>query len=654
MRFNLIILFAFTVVVFQNCGEDYNFESIDGGLDSNSSQTSSEGESSEDLDSTLGEDSDLVEPIADRDLDEENDTNDTMAQNENEPEVDDSNSSEPNDEEESVVDPGPIDASPARGGYGPRSQKYLTSIPKALGKLIRVSTTKQLSDAMAGLQPGDVLVLNQGIYRTTLNFPTRPWSGQKPTVIMAAPGSKAIIRASDIVTGWVSQGNGVWTKSNWTVSSQQVFVNGKLLQQIGGEIFGDYPTNPNHPLAGRYQSIYNEKEGIWHGRIDGNQNNLKLNSFHYNKAQKKLYVKVASTTNLNQQQVEASVRVYSLKATKVHGLTLSGVTFEHGNTSSNSQGALVHFLDCNDNVVQDVTFSYADSVALQLRGNYNLVRNNRFHYSGQIGMTGSGIKNRVLNNEFSHSNFRRFNPNFAAGAMKFIGDGGGKIPGSPRGQKQVEVAYNLIVYGYGDGFWCDFCASAGNRIHNNFIAYNEGFGIHSEVSHDSIYYNNIAIGNGKRGIYLPGASRNIVAHNLAAFNTLDGIVSIERKKVDPPKNSLVIGNIMAWNKRGLRMPANPQGHKADYNLYVDKTAPLFSLGYANSNISGLAQWRQKSGMGAQSSSVSRAPSAALQKAINAKDLNVDLSELMHLGEKYHVPAINQTLFKMQAGPSGPL
>lgn len=667
MRFSLILIFFLTIFLFQNCGEDYDFESIRNGT----TQASSESESDSQPDRISDSQSDTNDPLPedledDLDLnDEDSDPTEDIVQNDPPP-TDNNESNDNTDSEDNANNndnggndngnstpppPSPPKEDPvALEGYGPLPKKYLTSIPKPLGKLLRVSTSQELTSAMGKLQPGDVLVLNSGVYRAPLIFPQRSWSPQKPTYVMAAPGAKAIIRASDEVNGWASQGNGVWTKSNWTVNSQQVFVNGKLLQQIGGDIFGDYPSNPNHSL----QSLHTNNNGIWWGRIDGNQSNLIKDSFHYNKSQKKLFVKVDPSLNLSQQRVEVSVRQHSLSATKVHGLTLSGLQFEHGNTSGKSRGATIHFYDCNNNTIQDLTVLYADALALQIRGNNNLIRNNVIQYSGQTGIGGSGINNRIFNNETSYSNLRGFNPNWAAGGMKFIGDGGGDIPGSPMGLKDSEVAHNLIVKNKSDGFWCDFCTGGGNSIHDNFMAYNEGFGVHVEVSHDSVYYNNITLSNGKRGIYLPGSHRNTVVHNLSAFNSIDGIASIERERVDPPKNSTVIGNLIAWNKaRSLRMPTSTTGHKADHNLYLRQTAPTFSLGW-QLNLTGLAQWRLKSGMGDHSTYLQRSPSSALQKSINSKDVQVDLSELVNLSNKYNVPAINSPKVNLKSGPPGPL
>ena len=54
-------------------------------------------------------------------------------------------------------------------------------------------------------------------------------------MIQSAPGGQeALIKGSDVVTGWKKAGPGLFVKDAWSVRSEQVFVDGKPLAQIGG------------------------------------------------------------------------------------------------------------------------------------------------------------------------------------------------------------------------------------------------------------------------------------------------------------------------------------------------------------------------------------------------------------------------------------
>ena len=60
----------------------------------------------------------------------------------------------------------------------------------------------------------------------------------KPIIIMNYPGETAVIKGSDVVTGWVRHSGNIWKKTGWPYNSQQVFMNfdagnTKSLQQIG-------------------------------------------------------------------------------------------------------------------------------------------------------------------------------------------------------------------------------------------------------------------------------------------------------------------------------------------------------------------------------------------------------------------------------------
>ena len=108
---------------------------------------------------------------------------------------------------------------------------------------------RTLTHAMKQMKPGDTLTIAGGTYRESLIFPEISWAAAA-TVIQPATGASVLIKGSDVVTGWIALGGGLFVRHNWTVNSQQVFVDGIALKQIGGTIFDGYPNTPGHPLAG--------------------------------------------------------------------------------------------------------------------------------------------------------------------------------------------------------------------------------------------------------------------------------------------------------------------------------------------------------------------------------------------------------------------
>src|SRR5262249_17909265 len=155
-----------------------------------------------------------------------------------------------------------------------------------------------IAEALKALQPGDELVIGAGTYLESLILPARDW-GKASTLIRGERGDKVLIKGSDVVADWQPEGNGVFAKRGWRVNSQQVFVDGEPLKQIGGSIMGGYPEKSDHPL----KKLHVSQGGIWPGRVAGGKSDLVQDSFTYDAAQETLYIKVRHAT-LEGHQVE--------------------------------------------------------------------------------------------------------------------------------------------------------------------------------------------------------------------------------------------------------------------------------------------------------------------------------------------------------------
>jgi len=68
---------------------------------------------------------------------------------------------------------------------------------------------KTIGDAMKAVQPGDEVVVREGVYRERVRIP----SGEpgKPIVLRSAEGQRAVITGCVPVTGWKKAGSGIWT-----------------------------------------------------------------------------------------------------------------------------------------------------------------------------------------------------------------------------------------------------------------------------------------------------------------------------------------------------------------------------------------------------------------------------------------------------------
>lgn len=490
---------------------------------------------------------------------------------------------------------------------------------------------RTLGHAMKQLRPGDTLNIAAGVYREALVFPELAWSGT-PTLIQPAANGDVLIKGSDVVTGWEPVQGGLFVKRSWPTNSQQVFVDGVALQQIGGTILGGYPEKGGHPMA----KLHTTQGGIWPGRVRGGIEQMRDNSFYYDAAAQSLYIKVPHAT-LNGRTVEASVRPHLVFGKGVQNVTLRKLRFQHANTSAVNQTGAIHLWQSNRNVLEELDVSHVDGAGFDITGDENTIRNSKANHCGQLGMKVRGRANKLIGNETSFNNTRGFNKWWEAGGAKFVGQGG---------LRDSEVTRHRAIGNRGDGIWFDWMNS-NNRVYDNVSAYNAGFGIHYEASQKGYIYNNYVFGNRQRGIYLPHSADSVVAYNLVVKNGYEGIAVIDegRSKNKPelaPRANRVLGNIVAWNGRSsLVLPAGLLDNAADYNLYVSaKEPPGFSTGWGSRESpvrKGLDAWRTASGQDTHSWAESSDVPQALLAALEAQQPNPDWTPVMALASRYQVP-----------------
>ena len=502
---------------------------------------------------------------------------------------------------------------------------------------------KTLTYAISQLAVGDRLVIAEGVYRETLDLsasaltraPQENLQDAKETVIEAAAAARVTIKGSDLVTGWEAIEPGLFVQRAWPVNSQQVFVDGTPLLQIGGTVFSGYPDKARHVLA----KLHRSEGGIWPGRVPGGRAQLVNNSFYYDANASVLYLKTA-LASLAGHQVEVSVRPHALIGRNVSHLSVKGIRFEHANTSSVwHTGAVV--LDGDHLLLDHIEVAYADSAGLDMSGNDNAIVDSSAKFCGQVGMKVKGDRARLQNNETSYNNTRGFNKWWEAGGAKFVGGG----------LRNSEVAGHLAYANNGDGIWFDWL-NRNNKIHHVVSAYNAGFGIHYEASQSAFIYDNYVFGNKERGIYLPHSSHSIVTRNLVAGNGLEGIVVIDEGRRDnetgvdlTPRGNRIFANIVAWNsKPALILPALRLDNTSDRNLYVTAAlAPTFALGWPsllNPVKSGLPQWRKATGQDANSWDRLLPMPERLARALAGRSLHPDWSNLLQLASESRRAANN--------------
>lgn len=482
---------------------------------------------------------------------------------------------------------------------------------------------KTFGGALQRLAPGDTLLIATGIYRESIdmrraNGLRRGVDAARPTRIEAAPGAKVVIKGSDLVEGWERLSPGVFVKRDWTVNTQQVFVDGVGLKQIGGTILGGYPERKGHPMA----KLHVSQGGIWPGRVKGGQRDMTEGSFYYDAATRSLYIKVAHDS-LRGRAVEVSTRPYLMISEGVGQLRISQLRFQHANTTDVSQSGALS-LTGNDLVLDHVDVSHVDGNGFDISGDRNTVSNSSANHCGQVGMKVRGRRARVVDNETSYNNTRGFNKWWEAGGAKFVGAGG---------LQDSEVTGHRAYFNNGDGIWFDW-KNHNNDVHDNVAAYNRGMGIHYEASAGARIHDNFVFGNTQRGIYLPKSSRSVVANNLVVGNGLEGIAVIGEAGSKPeftPRENRIVANLLGWNgKSAVVLPSEALDNVSDTNLFLDTQPPALSMGWGTREqpvLRGLTAWRQRSGQDQASSQQQLPMPAPLAEALKAKTLQPDWSVL---------------------------
>jgi parallel beta-helix repeat protein len=466
---------------------------------------------------------------------------------------------------------------------------------------------RTISFAMKQLVSGDRLVIAGGTYRETLQFKV----GASNVIIEGSGG--AVVKGSDVVTGWESAGGGRFVRRGWNVNTQQVHVNGVPMKQIGGSV------------AGGYQ---------WQGRVSGNASNMPPDSFYYDSGARALYVRPAGGSVSG--TVEASVRERLSIGTGLSNVQVRNISFMHSNTTATARGGAIA-LTGSRIVLDGLNVVRADGTCIAVRGNDNIIQNSVANYCGQLGMTGSGRNVKFINNETSFNNTRGFNQYWEAGGIKLIGEGG--IHNS-------EVRGHRALYNSGEGIWFDGGDNTNNQIRDSVSAYNTANGIHYEISSGAQIYNNLVFANRERGIYLQNASNSLVAHNLVVKSGMENISSTNNRKVGAshswaPKNNKIIGNVSSWGAADtLRLPEKQFANTSNGNLFVDDSSSIFAQetgGFAN-RATGLPQWQGLSGQDRNSWERVTGMASGISSGLNSRQAKVDWSSLKSIASQFRAPA----------------
>jgi len=422
-----------------------------------------------------------------------------------------------------------------------------------------------ISAAVKTLTPGDTVWVHAGVYREQVQYEAEGTSWAQPVTLAAWPDDDVTVKGSDVITGWEKHDGTVWKKTGWETNSQMVFVDGRNLQQIAGEMV-DYLVKGNR----------------WRGRVGEGLADLTNGSFYLDRKAKTLYIQLAKGKDPNTATVEVSKRNFLWVASGKY-LVISGFRMMHCNTSAYVNWPSVR-INGEHIVFQNNHVSWCDFIGLGINGSYIDVLDSSFNDCGNSGIGGNCYRGcRLINNETSRNNWRNWSPGWHAGGFKLI----------PY-ERHLLIERHRAFDNNCDGMWIDSLGSSNITINACESARNKGSGLHYEIGQRGVVTNNLFHHNGGRGIYLSSSSYMLVAHNVCYANGMSGIVSHGTMRrgpksqhprgIVPARNNLIYGNILMNN---LNPELKPEGWGYRPELIMpnaDKDPELFGGCHSDYNV----------------------------------------------------------------------
>jgi hypothetical protein len=367
--------------------------------------------------------------------------------------------------------------------------------------------------AVSRLEAGDRLLVMEGTYREGNIRLSNSGTAEDPIVIQAIDGHEVWLKGSQVVPDWEPVREGVWVHRGWGVNSQQVFVNGKPLQQVGARSYLHSGETNRRPVV---------------QQIGVNESSLYPGSF-YAHPDGDLYCMLPDSGNPNDFVMEAST---NNKGRVFHGgeetdyVHISGINFAHNNNTEETTFSEVFSFGRTGWVVENCGFYHSDHTNVIFRGIDSVLRDSVVIGGGvnAIMVHGSGtdafvdglpIDRNLLIERVTvrDSNYRRADTGWAAGGMKAIPN----IRG-------LTVDTCVFENNNGSSAWWDE-SWGNNRVINSIFRHNQGSGVYVEVTHpigDDPYSvlveNNRFYKNATQAIFISASSHVIVKYNTIANN----------------------------------------------------------------------------------------------------------------------------------------
>jgi parallel beta-helix repeat protein len=417
---------------------------------------------------------------------------------------------------------------------------------------------KTISAGVSMAFEGDTVSIFSGTYRETINLVRGGSSPAASIVINSMPDAEVLVKGSDLVSDWVLHAGSIWKRTNWGINSQQVFVDGATLKQIG--------------VTCPYNSITRETSVIL-PPVGTGISSMIPGSFFYDQGAKTLYVLLPDGSNPNNHLMEASTRNWII-STDLSFIELNGMKFSHSNSSSGPNVMGMVNVRGNFWTITNCSFTYADFTGLSISGTGHRILNNVANFNGDLGISINGSdtahgwdiypnrppQNILLDgNETNYNNYRKFDTSWQAGGIKAAVSCNG-----------VTISRHRAESNIGAGIWFD-SYSLNTRIEQCIVNKNLA-GIVYEISDNAIIANNLVTQNTYHGIFVV-ASNGVSVFNNTLIQNGYSIVLHGMPRAEHPilQYNIVRNNIISQSQLvDLIIYNNPSvasGNTSDYNLF---------------------------------------------------------------------------------------
>ncbi|HVV72267.1 MAG TPA: right-handed parallel beta-helix repeat-containing protein [Verrucomicrobiae bacterium] len=370
---------------------------------------------------------------------------------------------------------------------------------------------KTLSQAAARVQPGDQVLIHDGVYREQIVLATSGTS-QQPIVVEAAPGSHVVLTGADHLARWQRiEGEHPVYQVAWP---HRFIAWSKQMTHPGDEY---------HRLVGRCEQVAID-EYLLRQVLEREQ--LAPGTFFIDVSNRVLEVWDSANRDLNKLFVEASVRQEILRV-KGDYVAVRGLHFRFAANMA-QHGAVV--LEGRHDQLEDCELSSMNASGATFAGEDQVVRRCTFRDNGQLGFGASGA-HRLLFTECSveNNNVKNFDRGWEAGGDKLVLC------------RDAVLDRSRFVRNRGNGIWFDI----GNEhcsVQHCLIADNEDAGIFYEISFGLMAHDNVIIGNGlaptpgawgaQAGISLSSSPQCVIERNII-FGNREGFDFREQNRTTP-------------------------------------------------------------------------------------------------------------------------